>query len=356
MSLVIQENVNLSSMNTFGVEAQARYFIRFSSKEELIEVFQKSVFDVPVKKENKVTRNASTKLPFLCLGEGSNILFVQPFSGVVLKNEIRGLEILKQTAESVSLKVGAGENWHKFVLHCVQQNWGGVENLSLIPGTVGAAPIQNIGAYGVEVQDVIEAVEIYDIEQKKFLILSKEECQFSYRDSIFKREGRGRWIITSVNFTLSKKPILRTHYGAIEIELKNQGISHPTIKDISDTVIKIRRSKLPDPKELGNAGSFFKNPVVTADFYSSLKQAHPQIIAYPEASGQYKIAAAWCIEQCGFKGWRQGACGVHSQQALVLVNYGTATGNEILALSERIRTKVFETFQIQLETEVQVIS
>lgn len=345
MALLIHENFNLMSFNSFGVGGTARYFTSISSIPDLMELMQKK----------RKTDPAFSKINMLCLGEGSNILLIDSFSGLILKNEIKGIEVLKETDQSVHLKVGAGENWHGLVLHCVNQGWGGIENLSLIPGTVGAAPIQNIGAYGVEVKEVIDEVEFYDMTSDQIRIFKKEECQFSYRDSLFKQQGKGKWIITHVYFTLSKNPIIKAEYGALQAELQKRKITNPRIKDISSIVMDIRRSKLPDPKQLGNAGSFFKNPIVPAEVYTRLKTLYPQLVSYPESPERFKLAAGWLIEQCGLKGLRQGACGIHAQQALVLVNYGGATGKEILALSELVKTKVLEKFQVLLETEVQII-
>lgn len=340
MALEILENYDISKLNTFGVKAAARYFARISSIQDLVDL-----------EAIKNLRQQS----FLCLGEGSNILFTQNYPGLALKIEIKGVEELKETEHSVQLKVVAGENWHQFVLNCVNRGWGGVENLSLIPGTVGAAPIQNIGAYGVEVKDVIEAVEFYDVKTKQIKLFMNDQCEFSYRDSIFKKQGRGQWIITAVYFNLSKNPQIKMSYGAIQAELQKRNISQPTIKDLSDLVIAIRRSKLPDPKVIGNAGSFFKNPIIKEEQFFRLKSSYPDIVAYPEALGFVKLAAGWLVDQCGLKGYRHGACGVHAHQALVLVNHGGATGKELLHLAEFVQSKVLEKFQVSLETEVQIL-
>jgi len=379
LSLVIHENVDLTQLNTFGIAAMARYFSHITSTNALLELFKNKLLSLdklaPDNEEKSMNLNLNEnpdlfqsdgkdfiksrtfyKSNFLCLGEGSNILFVQSYPGIVLKNEIKGIEILKETDDGIQLKVGAGENWNDFVLYCVNRGWGGLENLTLIPGTVGAAPIQNIGAYGVEVKDFIDTVEFYDVTSDQMRHFKKEDCQFAYRDSIFKKQGKGKWIITSVYFTLAKKPIIKTSYGAIQSELQNRQCLNPTIKDISEIVMTIRRSKLPDPKQLGNAGSFFKNPIVSKEQYTNLKTLHSQLVAFPETTGDFKLAAGWLIESCGLKGFKQDRVGVHSQQALVLVNYGGATGQEIFALSEMVKAKVFEKFQIHLETEVQIIN
>lgn len=340
MALEILENYDITKLTTFGVKAEARYFARISSVQDLVAL-----------EAIKNLRQQSV----LCLGEGSNVLFTQAYSGLILKIEISGIEELKETEQSIQLKVGAGENWHQFVLKCVNRGWGGVENLSLIPGTVGAAPIQNIGAYGVEVKDVIEAVEFYDMKTKQIKLFMKDQCEFAYRDSIFKKQGRNQWIITAVYFNLSKKPQIKTSYGVIQNELQKKNILQPTIKDLSDLVINIRRSKLPDPKLIGNAGSFFKNPIIKEEQFFHLKSSYPEIVAYPEALGFVKLAAGWLVDQCDLKGYRQGACGVHAHQALVLVNHGGATGKEILHLAEFVQSKVLEKFQVSLETEVQIL-
>lgn len=342
MPLEIFENYDITPFNTLGVKVQARYFARISSVQQLVELES-------LKKKNQ------WKHSFLCLGEGSNVLFTQNYPGLVLKIEMGGVEIIKETDDSVQLKVGAGENWHQFVLNCVNRGWGGVENLSLIPGTVGAAPIQNIGAYGVEVKDMIDGVEFYDVKTKQIKLFMKDQCEFSYRESIFKKQGRGQWIITAVYFNLSKKSQVNTSYGVIQSELQKKNISQPTIKDLSAIVIEIRRSKLPDPKLIGNAGSFFKNPIISEEQFTRLKALYPGVVAYSESTGQVKVAAGWLIDQCGLKALQQGACGVHAQQALVLVNYGGATGSEILSLAEFVQSKVLEKFQVSLETEVQII-
>lgn len=338
--LEIVEQFDLKDFTTMRVPALCKYFVRVHSVEQVRELFRL----LPEMKTN-----------FLCLGEGSNILFVNSFEGIILKNEIQGFEILNETSERVRVRVGAGMLWHSFVLNCLQMGWGGVENLSLIPGTVGAAPIQNIGAYGVEVKEVIEAVECYDVDKDCSFSLSKKDCEFGYRDSVFKKEGKGKWIVTAVLFELSKNHQINTSYGALQGELSRRAIAHPTVKDISDVVIAIRESKLPDPKKIGNAGSFFKNPVVSAEKFLELKSQHHHLVAYPEGEGKVKLAAGWLIEQCGLKGWRMGSCGVHSSQALVLVNHGGATGKQIFELATFVRDKVFEKFRIHLEMEVQII-
>jgi UDP-N-acetylmuramate dehydrogenase len=337
---IIHENFDLTPYNTFGIAAETRYFSRFSSVAELKILLLDTQFKA---------------LPRLCLGGGSNVLFIKPFPGIVLRNEIPGIEVLEESTHTVKVKVGAGVVWNDFVQFCLQHQWGGVENLALIPGSVGAAPIQNIGAYGVEVKDVIEAVEVLDVSTMETQSLMRNQCQFGYRDSVFKRQGKGRWIVTAVEFTLTKNPQLKTHYGAIESELLKMGVKVPTLLDVAMAVTRIRQSKLPDPKHLGNAGSFFKNPVIPKAQFAALKQNYPDMVGYPDKEGFVKVAAGWLIESCGLKGYRMGSCGVHKEQALVLVNYGGATGYDILELSEKVKEAVQAKFQIGLEAEVNLI-
>jgi UDP-N-acetylmuramate dehydrogenase len=274
--------------------------------------------------------------------------------GLVLKIDINAVDEVKEDGTHVYVKAGAGENWHEFVEHTIKRNWGGLENLSLIPGNVGAAPIQNIGAYGAELKDVFYELEAYDRKGKKVYSFGVNDCKFSYRDSIFKSAEKGRYIILNVTFILNKNPVLNTSYGAIREELKKMGVSSPTIRDVSQAVIKIRRSKLPDPAEIGNAGSFFKNPVVDQALFLSLSSKYPDIPAYPHEDQSVKLAAGWLIEQCGLKGYRKGDAGVHNKQALVLVNYGKASGKEIFELSEKIAASVKKKFGVHLEREVNV--
>ena len=290
---------------------------------------------------------------FLVMGGGSNILFTKDVNGIVLKISIGGVTFREETDEHIVVRVGAGVEWHYFVDFAVMQDWGGIENLSCIPGTVGAAPMQNIGAYGVEVASVIDAVHAYDRQQNRFVKFSKEECAFGYRESFFKREGRDRYIITSVDFRLTRKHILHLEYGAIKDELKKQQIEHPSIADVSRIVCAIRASKLPQPKEIGNSGSFFKNPVIDSQLMETLLSQHPDI--HHHASGEgFKVPAGWLIEKAGWKGYREGDAGCHEKQALVLVNHGKASGKEILTLSKKIQEDVFQKFGILLEREVNV--
>ena len=335
--MVIKENYNLQQLNSFGINVQAKYFSVFSNEYFLAELLEKN------------------KEQLLVLGGGSNILFTKNFDGLVLKNEIVGIEIVKQDEHSVYLKAGAGVGWHEFVLYCIENNFAGVENLSLIPGNVGASPMQNIGAYGVEVKDVFYELEAYDIKEKKSVTFSKTDCEFGYRESIFKNKYKGKFIITSVSFKLNKIPVFNTSYGAIENELEKMGAQSLSIKAISDAVIRIRQSKLPDPKIIGNAGSFFKNPTIKNEQFNNLKNEFPLIVGYPVGEYETKLAAGWLIEKCGWKGYRKADAGCHEKQALVLVNYGNATGEEILQLSEKIINSVKLMFNVELHREVNIV-
>jgi UDP-N-acetylmuramate dehydrogenase len=337
----VQQNVSLKQYNTFGIDARAAYFASFTSAAELQELLSFS--------------RLSAKKNHLILGGGSNILFTNHFDGLVLKNEIKGIELVKEDDEFVYLRAGAGENWHQFVMYCVSRNWGGVENLSLIPGNVGASPMQNIGAYGAEIKDTVEEVNSFHINDGSLVAFTNKGCEFGYRESVFKRKYKNQFVILTVTFKLRKHPVLNTSYGAINQELEQMGDEAITVKKISQAVINIRSSKLPDPKEIGNAGSFFKNPGISKDQYQALQVKHPGIIGYANPDGTVKIAAGWLIEQCGWKGYRKGDAGCHAKQALVLVNYGKATGSEILALSKQIKQSVFEKFAVQLETEVNIV-
>ncbi|TMI89878.1 MAG: UDP-N-acetylmuramate dehydrogenase [Bacteroidetes bacterium] len=334
----IHENFSLLPFNTFRIDVKARYFSTFSNIDELSELIgQKS------------------RLTTLILGGGSNILFTKDYAGVVLKNEIKGIELQHEDADHVYVKVGAGENWHHFVLHCINHNWAGVENLSLIPGNVGASPIQNIGAYGVELDDVFWSLEAFHLSERKIHTFTATDCEFGYRDSVFKNQFKNEFAILSVTFQLKKKPIYHISYGAITEELEKMGVKDLSIKAVSQAVINIRSSKLPDPQKIANAGSFFKNPEVTVSKYEELKSAFPNIVAYPLAKGNVKLAAGWMIEQAGWKGYRKGDAGCHAKQALVLVNYGNATGKEIYDLSEEILQSVKNKFGVALEREVNII-
>lgn len=333
----IQENISLKPFNTFGIEASAAQFVEVSSKPELIEV---------------LTENNQ---PLLILGGGSNVLLTKDFKGLVVKNNFKGIEVVQEDDSFVELKVGAGENWHQFVMYCIENNYCGVENLSLIPGNVGASPMQNIGAYGVEVKDLITEVETIDLTHYTERVFKNQECDFGYRTSVFKTTEKGKYFITAVNYRLTKDPRLNTSYGAIETELNNRGIKSPTIRDVSDAVITIRQSKLPDPAKIGNSGSFFKNPVVDVSTKETIVANYPNAPCYEQGKGSFKLAAGWLIEQCGWKGKRIGDYGVHDKQALVLVNHGCAKGEDIYQLSEDIIQSVKNKFGVTLEREVNII-
>jgi UDP-N-acetylmuramate dehydrogenase len=333
------ENYALKPHNTFGVEAYARYFFEFTELEDL---------------DTFVLSNESWKdLPLLVLGGGSNILFQSDFEGLVLHPNVPGIGRVYEDRQHIWIEAGAGEIWDDFVKYCVNYQLGGVENLSLIPGSVGAAPVQNIGAYGQEVSHVIERVKGYDLQQKKPVEFAAADCEFAYRNSLFKRELKNRFIITSVVFKLEKFPEFNLGYGQVEEKVNTLG--EVNLHNIRQAVIEIRSSKLPDVNELGNAGSFFKNPVVDAEFAEKIRQRFPDIPVYPVNENETKLAAGWLIEKTGWKGRREGYVGVNEKQALVLVNYGNATGKEIFEFSEKISQTVFEKFGIQLEREVNCI-
>jgi UDP-N-acetylmuramate dehydrogenase len=336
----IIENYSLRLLNTFGIDATARYFTAIESIDQGMEVLRSERF---------------RSLPRLVLGGGSNILFRKDFGGIVLKNELKGIELVREDADHFYVKAGAGENWHLFVMHCIGQGYAGIENLSLIPGNVGASPMQNIGAYGVELKDVFHELEALNMQTLETETFSNADCRFGYRESIFKHEAKDRYMITSVTLRLNKKPVFNTSYGAIEKELEAMGVKDLSIRAISQAVINIRSSKLPDPAKIGNAGSFFKNPVVGMEKYESLKQQFPGIVAYRSSPTEMKLAAGWLIEQCGWKGQTYGDAGVHKMQALVIVNYGNAEGREIYNLSQRIMDSVFEKFGVELEREVNIV-
>ncbi|HEX7367507.1 MAG TPA: UDP-N-acetylmuramate dehydrogenase [Pelobium sp.] len=336
--LQIHENVSLKNFNTFGIEAAARYFVEINHKEELRELFADSKWD-------SVER--------LVLGGGSNMLFTKDFDGLVIKMNIRGIEH-RINHEEVIVEAGAGENWNSFVNYCVDWGFAGVENLSLIPGSVGASPIQNIGAYGVEVKDVFESCEVFEIDSSRFIHFDNKACKFGYRDSIFKQEKKGHYIVCSVKFKLSTKEQINISYGAISTELAQNGITQPTITDVSKVVSKIRVSKLPDPSTIGNAGSFFKNPVISTEEFAQIYAQHPEIVHFEVTNG-IKLAAGWLIEQCGWKGKVVGKTGTWKNQALVLVNHGHATGEEVYNFSEEIINSVQQKFGVILEREVNII-
>jgi UDP-N-acetylmuramate dehydrogenase len=330
----IEHNVSLKGYNTFGIDIVAENFVHIESVHDLI----------------GLSDYADRKI----LGGGSNVLCTQPLKALIIANRIKGIRQVKEDDQHVWFEVASGELWHDFVLYAIDKGLAGIENLALIPGTVGAAPIQNIGAYGVEVKDTIESVSFWHWQEKIFKTLSNTECRFGYRDSIFKNELKDQFFISSVCFKLSKETALNTTYGAIEEELKALNIDKPTAKDVAQAVMNIRRSKLPDPKEIGNAGSFFKNPAIPIQQYLELKKEHPSIPSYPVSEKLVKVPAGWLIEQCGWKGYRKDDYGVHARQALVLVNYGQASGAELWQLSGDIVDSVKDKFGIELEREVQV--
>jgi UDP-N-acetylmuramate dehydrogenase len=332
----IQRNISLKPYNTFGMDVPAECVLSLTDINTLEEISQ-----LPYAKKNIV-------------GGGSNILLTQPLDGLTIFNRLTGIELVKEDEDNVWLKVGAGEVWHDLVMYAIHNNWAGIENLALIPGTVGAAPIQNIGAYGVEAKETIDSVTCWNWQEKCFVDFKNEDCSFGYRDSIFKNQLRGQILITSVIFKLNKNPSFNISYGAIEQELAKMDVDHLTINAIGHAVINIRTSKLPDPKKIGNAGSFFKNPTIAKAHYNKLRLKHETIPSYLVNDEMVKVPAGWMIEQLGWKGHRDGDAGVHPMQALVLVNYGSATGSDIWQLSEKILRSVNDTFGIELEREVQV--
>ena len=335
----IKNDFSLKGFNTFGIDVRAKEFVLVKAHQDLSDL---------------ILKRDLTKEKFLMLGGGSNILFTKDFEGLLIKNEIVGIDFVHEDNQHIWLRVGAGMIWHEFVLYCIERGWGGLENLSLIPGTVGASPIQNIGAYGVEVKDLIDEVEGIDLVQKITRKIKSQDCAFEYRTSIFKTDLKNKFLITAVVFKLTKQHRLHIEYDAIKDELSKMKVVHPTIKDVSNAVINIRQSKLPDPKIIGNAGSFFKNPLVSTKKLHDLKSIYPSIISFPNGS-DFKLAAGWLIEQAGWKGYREGNVGCHEKQALVLVNHGNASGTEILQLAQKIQQSVYTKFGVELEMEVNVV-
>lgn len=346
----IRENVSLKALNTFGLEVSCRFYIQIRSTKALRDLF---------------TGNNMPDGPHLILGGGSNLLFTEDFPGVIIHLcipgiEVPGIETLRKMSvdlpkNHILVSANAGESWDGFVHYCVSHGWGGLENLSLIPGQVGTSPIQNIGAYGTELKDVFHSLEAMEKSSGRMVVFDREACKFGYRDSFFKREGKGRFVIVRVNFLLTTaNHLVRTHYGSIQEELKKMGVDEPGIQEIRDAVVRIRTEKLPDPAKTGNAGSFFKNPVVSTNHFQDLKQSFPDIVGYPDPAG-IKLAAGWLIEKAGWKGYRKGDAGVHHKQALVLVNYGHASGKDLVDLSCSISDSVKSLFQVDLETEVNII-
>jgi len=338
--LQIQENVSLKNFNTFGIDVSAKYFVEIGHEDELAELFMDPQW---------------LQVERLVLGAGSNMLLVKDFDGLVVRINVRGIDH-RINHNEVFIEAGAGEVWNDLVNFCVAREYAGVENLSLIPGSVGASPIQNIGAYGVELKDVFHSCRAFEIATDSFRTFTNEDCHFGYRDSIFKNELKEKYIITSVKFKLSLIPNLNLKYGAIEQELANRGITQPTIADVSQVVSHIRVSKLPDPSTIGNAGSFFKNPVITTDQFQQVYSKFPEMVNYPAGDGQVKLAAGWLIEQCGWKGKVVGHTGTWKNQALVLVNHGGATGEEVYSLSSQIIDSVYRKFGVLLEREVNIIN
>jgi len=335
----IKHDISLKKYNSFGIEAIAKHFVSINNIEDLKAILQCEDY----------------KDRFI-LGGGSNMLLTKDVEALVMHINLKGISIISEDESSVIVKAGAGENWHKFVLWCIAHNFGGLENLSLIPGNVGTAPIQNIGAYGVELKDTFISCEAFEIRTLKTKTFSNSECEFDYRNSIFKQELKGKYIITSVTFKLSKQNhTLYTNYGAIALQLETMQIKEPTIKDVSNAVIAIRESKLPNPKEIGNSGSFFKNPVISNEKFETLKQNFPDIPNYPVSISTTKVPAGWLIEKAGFKGKSFGNYGVHKNQALVLVNYNDAKGSDILKLSKTIQQTIKRIFNISIEAEVNIL-
>ncbi len=338
--MMLEKDFSLRKFNTFGIEAKTSLFASVDSLEVLSSALKQKKHEVPL----------------LILGGGSNILLTRDFEGLTIQINLKGISVVRQNHKEVFVKVMAGENWEDFVEYCIAHDWGGVENLTLIPGNTGTAPMQNIGAYGVEIKDVFHTLEAVEIKSGEIYVFSHEQCRFGYRDSFFKKEGKNKYIILSVTFRLSKTDhMLKTGYAGIDQELKDLRILEPTIADIAKIIRKIRRSKLPDPEVTGNAGSFFKNPVVGNKKLSQLKGLMPNIPSFPVDQEKVKIPAAFLIEQAGWKGFRRGDAGVHHKQPLVLVNYGMATGKEILLLAEEIVDHIHRKFNIWLEKEVNII-
>ncbi|MBO3099550.1 UDP-N-acetylmuramate dehydrogenase [Gelidibacter pelagius] len=335
----IQENISLKPYNTFGLEARARYFVKVETIQDLKEALSLDAY--PEK---------------FILGGGSNMLLTKDLDCLVIHLVLKGIEITDQDEDVVFVKAYAGENWHQFVLWCLEHNFGGIENLSLIPGNVGTAPIQNIGAYGVELKDVFESCDALNIKTKVIETFTKDACQFGYRESVFKQDKKHHYVIVSTTLRLSKhQHQLHTEYGAITKELETMGVIDPTIQDISKAVISIRESKLPNPKEIGNSGSFFKNPVISNILFEELKINFPDIPSYIVSPNEVKVPAGWLIEKSGFKGKTFNNYGVHKKQALVLVNYGNAKGSDILGLAKLIQKTIKQIFGITIETEVNII-
>ena len=337
----IQHQVDLFPYNTFGIHATAHAFAELNDRAQLKAL--KTTYD-------------QFQQQVLILGGGSNVLFTKDYEGLVVLNRLKGMEIVGEDDTQVQIKVASGEVWHDLVMYCIEQDWGGIENLSLIPGSVGAAPVQNIGAYGVEIKDVLVSVEVMRWEDGAVSSISNADCAFGYRDSIFKGEAKGQYLVLSITLQLTKHPDnFHLNYGAIQETLHEMGVIRPTLKAVSDAVIHIRKSKLPDPAVIGNAGSFFKNPVVSAEKALLLKASFPKMPVYAQEDGWVKIPAGWLIEYCGWKGLREGDTGNHKDQALVIVNYGNASGAEIRDHAMEVQQSVLQTFGIRIEPEVNIL-
>jgi UDP-N-acetylmuramate dehydrogenase len=335
----IQTNFSLKKYNTFGIEAKAKQFVAVHNLEEL----------------KSTLKNHASDKKFI-LGGGSNMLLTQDIDALVIHIDLKGKRIIKEDEDFVWVESMAGEVWHEFVLYTIDQNFGGLENMSLIPGNVGTTPVQNIGAYGTEIKDTFVSCEAMNIATQDLKVFTKEECNFGYRESIFKHEAKDKYVITSVIFKLTKRNHkINTSYGDITKELEKQNVSTPTLKDVSNAVIAIRQSKLPDPKELGNSGSFFKNPIISKELFEKVHQKFPDVKFFEVSSSDVKVPAGWLIEHSGLKGYRKDDAGVHKNQALVLVNYGNATGQDILALSRFVQKTVLDKYGIEIEAEVNVI-
>ena len=336
----VLENYSLKKLNTFGINVRSKYLVEVSSIDEILEIIESEKFK---------------NLKKLVLGGGSNVLFTKDYNGLIILNKIKGKEVIYQDADCVKLLIGAGENWHELVMYTVENGWGGIENLSLIPGYTGTAPMQNIGAYGVEIKDTFIELEALEISTGKIEKFNKEKCKFGYRESIFKNEKKNKYIILNITLKLNKNPKINVSYGEIKNDLRNNNIQSPTVKDVSEAIINIRKRKLPDPKKIGNSGSFFKNPVVDLNKLKSLQEKYPNIVNYQINKNEFKIAAGWMIEKAGWKGKTINNYGVHKNQSLVLVNYGNAKGIEIYNLSEKIIIDIEEKFGISLIREVNII-
>lgn len=338
MSLTLESNRSLKPFNTFAVDQRAQYFASANSDEDV---------------RDALAQARALNVPLLVIGGGSNLLLTRDVPALVLRMASRGKRIVHESAEQVVVEAEAGEPWHPFVLWTLEQGLAGLENLSLIPGTVGASPIQNIGAYGVEIKDVFAGLTALDSQTGELREFTLDDCLFGYRDSLFKQHP-GRYLILRVRFALRRQAVLHLEYGPIRQRLMEQGVTTPSAQDVSRAVCAIRSEKLPDPQQLGNAGSFFKNPLVTAAAAQALRHSHPDLVAYPQVDGQVKLAAGWLIDKAGWKGFRDGDAGVHRLQALVLVNYGQATGEQLLELARRIQSDVRERFGVALEIEPNV--